>query len=90
MRNRAPFLGGNFALWGGMFSSMDCLLISYRQKDDSWNAIIAGAITGGLLAIRGGYSVAFRQAMIGGLMLFLIEGCSQLFMAIQIQNQMKM
>ena len=30
IRNRAPFLGGNFGLWGGMFSSMDCLLISYR------------------------------------------------------------
>jgi len=30
VRNRAPFLGGNFGLWGGMFSSMECLLISYR------------------------------------------------------------
>lgn len=87
VRNRAPFLGGNFALWGGMFSSMDCLLISYRQKDDPLNAIMAGAVTGGLLAIRGGTSVAFKQAMMGGFILFLIEGASQLFMAIQIRNQ---
>jgi import inner membrane translocase subunit TIM17 len=44
---------GSFAMWGGVFSSMDCLLIYYRQKDDPWNAIAAGAITGGVLAIRG-------------------------------------
>lgn len=46
---------GSFAMWGGVFSSMDCLLIYYRQKDDPYNAIIAGAITGGVLAIRGIY-----------------------------------
>jgi 4-amino-4-deoxy-L-arabinose transferase-like glycosyltransferase len=44
---------GSFAMWGGVFSSMDCLLIYYRQKDDPLNAIIAGFITGGILAIRG-------------------------------------
>jgi len=87
VRNRAPFLGGNFGLWGGMFSSMDCLLIAYRQKDDPYNAIAAGAITGGILAIRGGTSVAFKQAMMGGFILALIEGCSQLFMAISMRNQ---
>lgn len=76
IRNRAPFLGGNFGLWGGMFSSMDCLLISYRQKDDPFNAIMAGAITGGVLAIRGGTSVAFKQAVAGGFILALIEGAS--------------
>lgn len=40
-------------MWGGVFSSMDCLLIYYRQKDDPLNAIAAGFITGGVLAIRG-------------------------------------
>ena len=40
-------------MWGGVFSSMDCLLIHYRQKDDPYNAIAAGFITGGVLAIRG-------------------------------------
>ena len=81
VRNRAAFLGGNFALWGGIFSSCDCLLISYRQKDDPYNAIAAGFITGGVLAIRGGASVAMKQAFFGGVVLLLIEGCSQLFMA---------
>ncbi len=32
---------------------MDCLLIYYRQKDDPFNAVAAGFITGGVLAIRG-------------------------------------
>jgi hypothetical protein len=44
---------GSFAMWGGVFSSVDCLLIYYRQKDDPWNAVAAGFITGGVLAIRG-------------------------------------
>jgi import inner membrane translocase subunit TIM17 len=30
VRNRAPFLGGSFAMWGGVFSSIDCLMIYYR------------------------------------------------------------
>lgn len=51
---------------------------------------MAGAVTGGLLAIRGGTSVAFKQAMFGGFILFLIEGVSQLFMALQMRNQMMM
>jgi len=66
---------------------MDCCLISYRQKDDPLNAIMAGAITGGVLAIRGGTSVAFKQACMGGFILALIEGVSQLCMAIQVRQQ---
>ena len=76
VRNRAPFLGGNFGLWGGIFASCECMLISMRQKDDSYNAIVSGFVTGGVLAIRGGGSVAFKQAMFGGLVLVLIEGVS--------------
>jgi import inner membrane translocase subunit TIM17 len=57
---------------------MDCLLIYYRQKDDPWNAVAAGFITGGILAIRGGASVAFKNAVIGGAILLLIEGVSTL------------
>ena len=87
VRNRAPFLGGNFGLWGGIFSSMDCLLIHYRQKDDPFNAIAAGFITGGVLAIRGGASVAFKQAMAGGVILCLIEGVGNIFTAISTRRQ---
>lgn len=87
VRNRAPFLGGNFGLWGGIFSSMDCLLIYYRQKDDPYNAIAAGFITGGVLAIRGGAAVAFKQAMMGGVILLVIETVGNLMQAIMTKRQ---
>jgi hypothetical protein len=53
IKARAPVLGGNFGIWGGMFSSFDCAVKGYRQKEDPWNAIISGFLTGGSLAIRG-------------------------------------
>ena len=66
---------------------MDCLLISYRQKDDPYNAIMAGFITGGVLSIRGGASVAFKQALAGGVILCIIEGVTQIFTAVAIRKQ---
>lgn len=53
IKARAPVLGGNFGIWGGLFSSFDCAVKGYRQKEDPWNAIISGFMTGGTLAIRG-------------------------------------
>lgn len=44
---------GNFAVWGGLFSCFDCTFAAVRKKEDPWNAICAGACTGGLLAARG-------------------------------------
>jgi import inner membrane translocase subunit TIM17 len=82
VRNRAPYLGGNFGLWGGIFSSVECLLIHYRQIDDKYNTVAAGFITGGVLAIRGGASQAFKQALLGGMILTIIEGVSTLMTAI--------
>ena len=87
VRNRAPFLGGSFAMWGGVFSSIDCLLIYYRQKDDPWNAVAAGFFTGGILAIRGGLSVAFKNAFIGGVILLLIEGVSTIVTSVAMRHQ---
>ena len=74
VRNRAPLIGGSFAMWGGCFSSIDCMMLYYRQVDDPWNAIVSGFITGGVLAFRSGPQAAFKNAMIGGIMLTLIEG----------------
>ena len=87
MRNRAPFLAGSFAMWGGCFSSVDCMMIWLRQKDDPFNAIIAGGITGGVLAIRAGANAAFWQAMVGAGILALIEGVSILFQSISLRRQ---
>jgi import inner membrane translocase subunit TIM17 len=71
---RAPILGGQFGIWGGLFSSFDCMLTAVRRKEDPWNSILSGAATGGLLAIRAGPKAAGKNALIGGVLLALIEG----------------
>lgn len=79
-KSRSPILGGNFAVWGGTFSCFDCSLQYIRQRDDHWNAISSGFLTGGVLAARGGWKVASRNAVIGGVLLGIIEGVAALFM----------
>ncbi|CAO3588390.1 unnamed protein product [Absidia cylindrospora] len=74
MKARAPVLGGNFAVWGGLFSTFDCGLKGIRQKEDPWNSIMSGALTGGVLAARGGAKAATISAVVGGGLLALIEG----------------
>lgn len=71
---RAPSLGGNFAVWGGLFSSYDCAFMHLRGREDPWNAIAAGAFTGGTLAARSGMKNLGKNALIGGLLLAGIEG----------------
>jgi import inner membrane translocase subunit TIM17 len=79
-RQRAPILGGNFAVWGGTFSCFDCSLQYIRRRDDHWNAIASGFLTGGVLAARGGWKAASRNAVIGGVLLAIIEGVASLLM----------
>ena len=79
VRNRAPLIGGSFGMWGGCFSTVDCMFMHYRQQDDPWNAIAAGFITGGVLQFRSGPQSAFKNACAGGIMLALIEGVGVLF-----------
>ena len=55
IKARAPVTGGNFGIWGGMFSTFDCAVKGWRQKEDAWNAIISGFMTGGCLAARSEY-----------------------------------
>lgn len=42
MKARAPVTGGNFGIWGGMFSTFDCAIKGIRQKEDAFNAIASG------------------------------------------------
>lgn len=74
VKMRAPVLGGNFAVWGGMFSFFDCTMQGIRHREDPLNSIASGAITGGVLAMRSGPSAAAKSALIGGVLLALIEG----------------
>lgn len=62
-------MGGSFAVWGGLFASFDCTLMYVRQREDHWNAIAAGALTGGVLSARMGANAAFRSAVMGGVIL---------------------
>ncbi|KKA21865.1 Mitochondrial inner membrane translocase subunit (TIM17) [Rasamsonia emersonii CBS 393.64] len=74
IKARAPVLGGNFGVWGGMFSTFDCAIKGIRKKEDPYNAIIAGFFTGGALAIRGGYKAARNSAIMCAVFLAVIEG----------------
>eukprot|EP00035_Acanthoeca_spectabilis_P000989 m.76733 g.76733 ORF g.76733 m.76733 type:complete len:211 (+) comp10553_c0_seq1:8855-9487(+) len=74
VRMRGPLWGGQFAIWGAMFSTFDCSLMAIRDKDDPWNSIASGALTGGTLAIRQGPAAATMGAVFGGFILAMIEG----------------
>lgn len=76
---RAPVLGGQFAVWGGLFACCDCTLTAVRQKEDPWNSIISGAATGGVLAARAGPRAMASAAVVGGVLLALIEGMGIMF-----------
>ena len=45
-------VSGNFGVWGMTFATFDCTLIYLRNKEDHWNSIGAGALTGGILSMR--------------------------------------
>jgi import inner membrane translocase subunit TIM17 len=77
-RVRAPILGGNFGVWGGLFSVFDCSLAHFRKTEDAWNAIAAGGLTGGTLAARAGGRAIVRNAAGGVVILALIEGVMML------------
>jgi mitochondrial import inner membrane translocase subunit TIM17 len=73
-RIRAPILGGNFGVWGGLFAVFDCSLAFARGVEDPWNAIMAGGLTGGVLAARAGPRAIGRNAVVGMVLIALIEG----------------
>lgn len=79
IKTRAPVIGGNFAVWGGLFSTIDCGLVAVRKKEDPWNSITSGALTGAILAVRQGKAAMIGSAVIGGLLLAMIEGVSIAF-----------
>jgi mitochondrial import inner membrane translocase subunit TIM17 len=76
---RSPVLGGQFAVWGGLFACCDCTLTALRQKEDPWNSICSGAATGGILAARAGPRAIASAAVVGGVLLALIEGMGIMF-----------
>jgi mitochondrial import inner membrane translocase subunit TIM17 len=71
IKARAPVLGGNFAAFGGLSATYHCAVHGIRKKEDPWNSIAAGFLTGGSLAIRGGLKAA-RNGAIGCATLFAV------------------
>ena len=59
-------------MWGGLFAVYDCTFLGLRQIDSPVNAIMAGFMTGGTLAIRSGFQLAWRNAIAGGIILSII------------------
>jgi import inner membrane translocase subunit TIM17 len=59
-------------MWAGIYSISECLLIRLRNVEDSFSKIASGAITGGVLAMRAGPRIAFKNALIGGVFLCAI------------------
>jgi import inner membrane translocase subunit TIM17 len=46
IKARAPVLGGNFGVWGGLFSTFDCAVKGVRKKEDPYNASMRLSIRG--------------------------------------------
>ena len=65
---------GSFAIWGLLYSACDCTFSAIRRKEDVWNSIIAGGLSAGILAMRGGMKVFLRNCAQGAFLLGLIEG----------------
>jgi len=75
-RMNAGRIAVGFAVWGGIFSSVDCTMVYMRQKNDPWNSIISGAATGAILSARAGPATMFSSALMGGVLLGVIEGAN--------------
>ncbi|KAF8976021.1 translocase of the inner membrane [Entomortierella lignicola] len=79
IKARAPTFGGGFAVWGGLYSTFECGMKGIRQKEDPWNSIASGFLTGGAVAVRGGPKVIVTSAAIGGIFMAVIEGLGIVF-----------
>jgi import inner membrane translocase subunit TIM17 len=90
IRMNAPRVGGGFCVWMGLYSTFDCAMVYARRKEDPWNAITAGACTGGMLSLRQGLRATATSAARGAAFLALIEGTGLMlnrFLAPSLQQQ---
>ena len=73
IKARAPVVGGNFGVWGGLFSTFDCTVKAVRKRrclecSYSW------VFTGGALAIRGGWKHTRNSAITCACLLGVLKG----------------
>ena len=81
------FSGGQFAAWGLCFASFDCTFAYMRQKEDAWNSIMSGAGAGAVMVARNGPKAMLGSAVVGGVLLGLIEGASYMLNRYMSQGQ---
>ncbi|KAL5407283.1 translocase of the inner membrane [Paraphaeosphaeria minitans] len=86
IKARAPVLGGNFGVWGGLFSTFDCAVKGIRKKEDPWNGILGGFCTGAALAVRGGAKAMRNNAIACGVLIGVIEGVGIMFGRMMAEN----
>ncbi|KAJ7072694.1 mitochondrial import inner membrane translocase subunit TIM22 [Mycena amicta] len=56
--------GKSFGKVGALYSSIECVIESYRAKNDLYNSASAGFFTGGILARNAGPKAAFGGGML--------------------------
>lgn len=54
-KRKAPIYGGNFASWMGLFGFWQCSFLYLTDNDSHMNQILAGAFTGGMVNLKGGF-----------------------------------
>ncbi|KAJ2616511.1 Mitochondrial import inner membrane translocase subunit tim22 [Coemansia sp. RSA 1365] len=54
MGNKSLSSAKNFALMAAIYSGSECMIESYRARNDIYNSIAAGCVTGGALGMRSG------------------------------------
>ena len=69
---RGLLLGGKYAGFVAGLVFSEIAIGRYRQKDDVWNLIGAGAITGGAFCARGGAAASIVGATMGGALSYLV------------------
>ena len=50
--NGSSLFSASFSAWGAIFSLIDCSFVYMRKKEDPWNSIMSGALTGAILQAR--------------------------------------
>lgn len=50
-------------MWGGLFSAIDCSLVYIRKKEDPWNSITSGALTGAVLSVRSKIVIIYKRGL---------------------------
>ncbi len=50
--NKSFLYLASFSAWGCLFSLTDCSFVYLRKKEDPWNSIMSGAVTGAVLQAR--------------------------------------